>query len=126
MSDEVVEGETLGFQQLKDAGGFELLQCQSNCRKLSMITCPWTVKDLKANLGTQSKIYVRPIQHNLSTKPLKPENVVRGFCLQVQNFVLRLTCLAISSLPTFSTLLVSVNVACIMSVCVIVLGFAIR
>ena len=77
MSDEVVEGETLGFQQLKDAGGFELLQCQSNCRKLSMITCPWTVKDLKANLGTQSKIYVRPIQQNLSTKPLKPENVVQ-------------------------------------------------
>ena len=77
MSDEVVEGETLGFQQLKDAGGFELLQCQSNCRKLSMITCPWTVKDLKANLDTQSKIYVRPIQQNLSTKPLKPENVVQ-------------------------------------------------
>ena len=77
MSDEVVEDETLGFPQLKVGGGFELLQCQSNCRKLTMITCGWAVKNLKANLGTQTKIYVRPIQQNLSTKPLKPENVVQ-------------------------------------------------
>ena len=77
MSDEVVEAETLGFPQLKVGGGFELLQCQSNCRKLTMITCPWAVKNLKANLGTQSKIYVRTIQQNLSTKPLKPEKVIQ-------------------------------------------------
>jgi hypothetical protein len=77
MSDEVVEGETVGFPQLKDGCGFELLQCQSNCRQLTMITCRWAVKDLKANLGTQSKIYVRSIQKNLSTKPLKPEKVIQ-------------------------------------------------
>ena len=77
MSDETVEDETLGFPQLKVGGGFELLQCQSNCRKLTMITCGWAVKDLKANLGTQSKIYVRPIQQNLSTKSLKAEKVIQ-------------------------------------------------
>ena len=77
ISDEVVENETLGFPQLKFCGGFELLQCQSNCRKLTMITCRWAVKSLKANLGAQSKIYVRPIQQNLSTKPLKPEKVIQ-------------------------------------------------
>jgi acetone carboxylase gamma subunit len=71
MSDEVVEGETVGFPQLKDGCGFELFQCQSNCRQLTMITCCWAVKDLKANLRTQSKIYVRPIQKNLSTKKIR-------------------------------------------------------
>ena len=39
MSSKVVEDGTLGFPQLKDGGGFELLQCQSNCRRLTMITC---------------------------------------------------------------------------------------
>ena len=42
-----------------------------------MITCRWAVKNLKANLGEESKIYVRPIQQNLSTKPLKPEKVIQ-------------------------------------------------
>ena len=60
MSDEVVENETLGFPQLKFGGGFELLQCQSNSRKLTIITCRWAVKNSKANLGAQCKIYVRP------------------------------------------------------------------
>ena len=77
MSDEVVEDEILGSPQLKVGGGFELLQCQSNCRKLTMITCRWAVKNLKAYLGTQSKIYARPIQQNLSTKPLKLEKVIQ-------------------------------------------------
>jgi hypothetical protein len=49
---------TMGFPQLRDGGGFELLQCQSNCRRLTMIKCQWSVKHLKANLGGQSKIYV--------------------------------------------------------------------
>jgi hypothetical protein len=82
MSDEFVDDETLGFPQLKLGGGFELLRCQSCCRKLNIITCPWAVKNLKANLGTQSKIYVRPIQQNLSTKPLKPEKAthVKQMC----------------------------------------------
>ena len=70
------ENETLGFPQLRDGGGYELLQCLSNCRQLSLISCQWSVKELKANLGTQSKIYICPIQQNLSTKPSQPETTV--------------------------------------------------
>ena len=71
------ENETLGFPQLRDGGGFELLQCLSNCRQLSLISCQWSVKELKANLGAQSKIYIRPIQHNLSTKSIQTQNTVK-------------------------------------------------
>ena len=68
MSDEKGDdGEPIGFPQLRDKGGFELLRCLPNCRQLSMIECPWTVGNLKATLGSQSKIYARPIQRNLST-----------------------------------------------------------
>ncbi|CAC5389515.1 unnamed protein product [Mytilus coruscus] len=61
------ENET-GFHQLQDIGGFELLRCRQNCRQLEIVDCPWTVRDLKATLGSQSKIYLRPIQVNLSTQ----------------------------------------------------------
>ena len=61
------DGEPIGFPQLRDKGGFELLRCLPNCRQLSMIECPWIVGNLKATLGSQSKIYARPIQGNLST-----------------------------------------------------------
>ena len=59
--------EPIGFLQLRDKGGFELLRCLPICRQLSMIECPWTVRNLKATLASQSKIYARPIQRNLST-----------------------------------------------------------
>ncbi|CAB4024362.1 Hypothetical predicted protein, partial [Paramuricea clavata] len=38
-----------------------------------MIDCPWTVGNLKATLGSQSKIYARPIQRNLSTSSIQPD-----------------------------------------------------
>ena len=37
------ENKTLGFPQLQDGGGFELLQCLSNCRQLSLTSCQWSV-----------------------------------------------------------------------------------
>ena len=49
------ENETLGFPQLRDGGGYELLQCLSNCRQLSLISCQWSVKELKANLGAHQR-----------------------------------------------------------------------
>ncbi|CAC5366847.1 unnamed protein product [Mytilus coruscus] len=49
------ENET-GFHQLQDIGGFELLRCRQNCRQLEIVDCPWTVRDLKATLGSQ-KLY---------------------------------------------------------------------
>lgn len=70
MSDEVVDNETVGFLALKNCGGFELLKCYQNCRELKNIECAWTVANLKTFLGCQSKLYVRPIQRNLSTEPI--------------------------------------------------------
>ena len=64
-------GNSLGFPQLKECGGFELLRCTSNCRDLSVISCSWNAKDLRSALGGgQGKIYLRPIQKSLSTQPL--------------------------------------------------------
>lgn len=61
------------FYQLKNIGGFELLRCKSNCRELCAIDCPWTVSDLKAAVGSQAKIYIRPIQRSLSLKQTQPQ-----------------------------------------------------
>ena len=64
-------GNSLGFPQLKECGGFELLRCAANCRDLSVISCSWNAKDLRSSLGGgQGKIYLRPIQKSLSTQPL--------------------------------------------------------
>jgi len=63
-------GEYVGFPQLKNCGGFELLRCQANKRVLALIDCEWTVKSLKRFVGPQGKIYVRPVQQNLSTEPI--------------------------------------------------------
>lgn len=40
---------------------------------LTVIDCKWSIKNLKAVLGAQAKIFVRPIQINLSTTPIKKE-----------------------------------------------------
>ncbi|XP_070559923.1 uncharacterized protein [Ptychodera flava] len=60
-----------GFPQLKNCGGFELLQCTGNRRTLDVISCKWSIKELKARFGSQVKFYLRPIQKNLSVKPVK-------------------------------------------------------
>jgi hypothetical protein len=65
--------EVLGFPQLHNCGGFELMRCVANCRELVVIDGSWAVKELKANGGPQAKIYARPIQKSLSTKPLAAE-----------------------------------------------------
>jgi hypothetical protein len=74
MSEEKADhGEPIGFPQLRQSGGLELLRCLRNCRELHIIDCPWSVSSLKATVGSQCKIYVRPIQKNLSTTPIKPD-----------------------------------------------------
>ena len=67
--------DIIGFPQLKKCGGFELLRCEANSRKLRIIDCPWTVKSLKKFLGTQTKVYIRPIQMNLSTDAVTEDTV---------------------------------------------------
>ena len=66
-------GNILGFPQLRTCGGFEMLQCLANRRDLSVIGTSWSVRDLKSALGGQAKIYLRPIQKNLSTRSREPK-----------------------------------------------------
>ena len=69
-SNEIRDGEVVGFPQLRDCGGFEMMICTSTCRDLSRLDCAWDANSLKAILGGgQSKIYLRPIQTSISTKP---------------------------------------------------------
>lgn len=68
-SNELKDGQTIGFPQLRDCGGFEMMVCTSNCRQLSRLDCAWDAESLKSILaGGQSKIYLRPIQMSLPTK----------------------------------------------------------
>lgn len=62
-------GESIGFPQLQNSGGFELLNCKQNCRELTLINCHWNVRSLKSYIGNQAKIYIRPIQTSLDTTP---------------------------------------------------------
>jgi hypothetical protein len=69
-SDEMNDGQTVGFPQLRNCGGFEMMVCTSNCRNLRRIECAWDAGSIKSILGGgQSKIYLRPIQTSISTKP---------------------------------------------------------
>ena len=67
-------GQTIGFSKPKECGGFELMTCVANCRNLSTLDCAWALKSIKANIGGQSRIYVRPIQKDLSTTPLSEDS----------------------------------------------------
>jgi hypothetical protein len=69
-----VNGQSVGFPQLKDCGGFEMMICSANCRQLSSMDCPWDAQSLKSSLGGgQAKIYLRPIQKSISTKPVSDQ-----------------------------------------------------
>ena len=65
------ENLPVGYPQLADCGGFELTVCQPNSRQLTILDCILSTKDLRARVGgSQSKVYIRPIQKNLSLKPI--------------------------------------------------------
>ena len=68
------DGEIKGFPQLKKSGGFEIMYCVSGVKELKPMNCSWAAKDLKANVGSQSKLYLPPIQKNLSTVSILPQN----------------------------------------------------
>ena len=68
------DGEVKGLPQLKESGGFEIMYCVSGVKELKPLNCSWAAKDLKANVGSQSKLYLRPIQKNYSTVSILPQN----------------------------------------------------
>ena len=73
-SAELENGQAVGFPELKDCGGFEMMLCSANCRQLSSMDCAWDAQSLKSSLGGgQAKIYLRPIQKSISTKPVSDQ-----------------------------------------------------
>ena len=69
-------GQEIGFPQLKSCGGIEIMICLANSRDLTVLDCSLVASDLKSHLaGEQSKLYIRPIQKNLSTKSILKESV---------------------------------------------------
>ena len=69
------DGEIKGFPQLKECRGFEIMYCISGCKELKPLNCCCSAKELKSNVGAQAKLYLRPIQKNLSTVSLVPQNM---------------------------------------------------
>ena len=59
------------FPKLKDGGGFEFLKCLPNKRDLELVSAT-TPRQLKRLVGN-SKVYIRPIQRNLSLDAAEPE-----------------------------------------------------
>lgn len=57
------------YPELKDGGGYELLQSgDKSCRQLHVIPPPpggYTASFVKS-IVLQAKVYIRPLQHNLS------------------------------------------------------------
>jgi len=45
-----------------------LLHCTSNCRELQPLTCKWDIESLRQIIGSQARIYIRPIQKNLKVQ----------------------------------------------------------
>ncbi|CAC5407180.1 unnamed protein product [Mytilus coruscus] len=73
-AEETEDGDVQGFPKLKLAGGFELLKASQNCRTLSVLKCNWSVKEMKTVISAQTRVYIRPIQNNLSIVPEKSES----------------------------------------------------
>ncbi len=77
---------TEAFPKLKEAGGFEFLRVSDRSRTLEIIPLPpegYTVSYLK-DVVQQAKLYVRPIQKNLSlelvgTASVSYMHTARGF-----------------------------------------------
>ncbi|XP_069109504.1 uncharacterized protein [Argopecten irradians] len=71
---EVKQKLSESFPKLIGIGGFELLKCLANKRKLEVLGCTWNVQNLKAVMSPQSRIFIRPIQKNLETVDVLSDN----------------------------------------------------
>ena len=76
------------FPKLKDAGGYELLRVVDRGRSLEVIPLPedgYTVPYLK-DVVQQAKIYIRPIQRDLSLTQLHAATV--SLCISIAHVML--------------------------------------
>ena len=62
------DGHPIGFPQLKEGKGFEIMSCVTNARDLAVINTSWSVEGLKSLFTPQTKVYLRPIQMSLRLK----------------------------------------------------------
>ncbi|CAC5420890.1 unnamed protein product [Mytilus coruscus] len=61
------------YPKIKGSGGFEFLRCGQNCRDLQVLEYNWCPVELRNNIGSQAKIYLRPVQKDLETLTLHEE-----------------------------------------------------
>lgn len=61
-------GHPIGFPQLEEGKGFEIMSCVTNSRDLAVTKSSWSVEGLKSLFTPQTKIYLRPIQKSLHVK----------------------------------------------------------
>ena len=50
------------------------MYCVTGTKESKALDCAWSARDLRANIGAQSKLHLRPVQKNLSTESIVPEN----------------------------------------------------
>ena len=62
------------FPELADSGGYELMRTKQNNRELCVIPGGYTAEYLKSIMG-QAKVYICPIQRDLSITPVNDESV---------------------------------------------------
>lgn len=93
------------FPKLKSAGGFELMRCIQNTRDLEVIPTRISgcARLLKCQVGN-GKIYIRPIQRNLSLE-LEEDNLESHVTVSDEYDLSVLNCLVCQSLQTSVRLL---------------------
>jgi len=70
--------EIVEFPKLEMAGGFELLKCTAQSRSLDILDCDWEARSLRACVGSQAKLYIRPIQNSLSVESVEMDSDTDG------------------------------------------------
>lgn len=70
------------YPQLKDGGGYQFLKCIPNSRRLEPLSglVMQSPMMLKERVGS-ARTYIRPLQRNLDTTPVREVNEIVSFCL---------------------------------------------
>ena len=64
------------FPKLDQAGGYSLCRTETGRRKLVTLRGPYSTEIIKDSVG-QGKIFIRPLQCNLSMEPVESVDEVR-------------------------------------------------
>ena len=86
---EIYDELAFQYSKLTESGGFELLRVPEGGKNLDVIACPssgYTVSYLRAVVH-HAKIYIRPLQKDLSLEPLKEPVSLLTLCNK-KNFLM--------------------------------------